>query len=86
MILIAGPVQQGTYFPMHQYQSVESAQEMFEVASAAFVHADAAILTAAVADYTPEQVADEKIKMCIRDRCLSEQAYKASATIHHHRP
>ena len=31
-------------------------------ASAAFVHADAAILTAAVADYTPEQVADEKIK------------------------
>jgi phosphopantothenoylcysteine decarboxylase/phosphopantothenate--cysteine ligase len=62
VILIAGPVQQGTYFPMHQYHAVESAQEMFEVASAAFVHADAAILTAAVADYTPEQVADEKIK------------------------
>lgn len=35
---------------------------MFDAASAAFVHADAAILTAAVADYTPEQVADEKIK------------------------
>lgn len=62
VILIAGPVQQGTYFPMHQYHAVESAQEMFEAASAAFVHADAAILTAAVADYTPEQVADEKIK------------------------
>lgn len=56
VILIAGPVQQGTYFPMHQYHAVESAQEMFEAASAAFVHADAAILTAAVADYTPEQV------------------------------
>lgn len=62
VILIAGPVQQGTYFPMHQYHAVESAQEMFDAASAAFVHADAAILTAAVADYTPEQVADEKIK------------------------
>ena len=54
VILIAGPVQQGTYFPMHQYHAVESAQEMFEAASAAFVHADAAILTAAVADYTPQ--------------------------------
>ena len=62
VILIAGPVQQTTYFPMHQYHAVESAQEMFDAASAAFVHADAAILTAAVADYTPEQVADEKIK------------------------
>lgn len=55
VILIAGPVQQGTYFPMHQYYAVESAQEMFEAASAAFVHADAAILTAAVADYTPNK-------------------------------
>ena len=62
VILIAGPVQQTTYFPMHQYHAVESAQEMFDAAYAAFVHADAAILTAAVADYTPEQVADEKIK------------------------
>ena len=31
VILIAGPVQQGTYFPMHQYYAVESAQEMFEL-------------------------------------------------------
>ena len=47
---------------MHQYHAVESAQERVDAASAAFVLADAAILTAAVADYTPEQVADEKIK------------------------
>ena len=62
VILIAGPVQQGTYFPMHQYHAVESAQEMFEAASAAFVHADAAILTAAVADYTPTDYCDDKMK------------------------
>lgn len=62
VILIAGPVQQTTYFPMHRYHAVESAQEMFDAASVSFEHADAAILTAAVADYTPEQVADEKIK------------------------
>jgi phosphopantothenoylcysteine decarboxylase/phosphopantothenate--cysteine ligase len=41
---------------------VSRAQEMFEAASAAFVHADAAILTAAVADYTPAVTADNKIK------------------------
>lgn len=35
---------------------------MFDASCAFFGHADAAILTAAVADYTPEQVASEKIK------------------------
>ena len=62
VILIAGPVQQTTYFPVHKYHAVESAQEMFDAACAFFGYADATILTAAVADYTPEHVADEKIK------------------------
>lgn len=62
VILIAGPVQQTPYFPMRHYQAVESAQDMFDASCAFFGHADAAILTAAVADYTPEQVASEKIK------------------------
>ena len=62
VILIAGPVQQTTHFPMCQYHKVESAKEMFDAAYACFGNADAAILSAAVADYTPEQVADEKIK------------------------
>lgn len=62
VILITGPVQQTTHFPMCQYHKVESAQEMFDTAYTYFGHADAAILAAAVADYTPEQVADEKIK------------------------
>ena len=35
---------------------------MFEVVKDKFPEADVAILSAAVADYTPEQVADEKIK------------------------
>ena len=62
VILIAGPVQQTPYFPMRHYQAVESAQDMFDASCAFFGAADAAILTAAVADYTPEQVASEKIK------------------------
>lgn len=62
VILITGPTQQTTHFPMHKYQGVESAQEMYDAAFTYFGYADAAILTAAVADYTPEHVADEKIK------------------------
>lgn len=41
---------------------VESAQEMYEACLPAFDTADAAILSAAVADFTPEQKADSKIK------------------------
>ena len=41
---------------------VESAQQMYDVACSLFGDVDAAILSAAVADYTPEQVAGEKIK------------------------
>ena len=62
VILIAGPVQQTTHFPMYQYHAVESAQQMYDVACSLFGDVDAAILSAAVADYTPEQVAGEKIK------------------------
>lgn len=42
--------------------NVESAQEMYEACLPAFDTADAAILSAAVADFTPEQKADCKIK------------------------
>lgn len=62
VILITGPVQQTTHFPMHQWFNVESAEQMYDVALTMFSYADAAILSAAVADYTPEQVADAKIK------------------------
>lgn len=42
--------------------NVESAQEMYEACLPAFDTADAAILSAAVADFTPEQKAESKIK------------------------
>lgn len=42
--------------------NVESAQEMYEVCLPVFDTADAAILSAAVADFTPEQKAESKIK------------------------
>lgn len=60
--LIAGPVSLATVHPNIHRVDVESAEEMYEVAMAAFPDADAGILCAAVADYRPEAQADEKIK------------------------
>ena len=62
VILVAGPTQQKTRFTSIERCDVESARQMFEVVKDKFPEADVAILSAAVADYTPEQVADEKIK------------------------
>ena len=62
VILVSGPVQLRTRYPMYQRIDVESAEEMYQAATSAFPEADAAILCAAVADYTPVCVADEKIK------------------------
>ena len=60
--LIAGPVSLATVHPNIHRVDVESAEEMYEAAMAAFPDADAGILCAAVADYRPETQADEKIK------------------------
>ena len=62
VILIAGPTQQKTRYTSIERYDVESASQMFEAVKEKFPEVDAAILSAAVADYTPEQVADEKIK------------------------
>ncbi len=62
VILVTGPTQLTPYFPMHQHYKVESAQEMFQAVSDSFDQTDASILTAAVADFTPDVVADQKIK------------------------
>ncbi len=62
VILVTGPVQQQTHYPVFMRQDVESAEQMFNAVTSLFGNVDAAILTAAVADYTPEQVADQKIK------------------------
>ena len=60
--LVAGPVSLGTHHPLIQRINVESADEMYQAAMAAFPASDAAILCAAVADYRPEQVATQKLK------------------------
>ena len=59
--LVAGPVALKCSENIHRID-VESCQQMYEVTTAAFEHADAAILCAAVADFRPETVADQKIK------------------------
>lgn len=62
VVLVSGPVQVKAIHPNIQVISVESAQEMYEATVSHFPTANAAILCAAVADFTPEQRADQKIK------------------------
>jgi phosphopantothenoylcysteine decarboxylase/phosphopantothenate--cysteine ligase len=62
VVLISGPVQVKAVHPNIQVIPVESAQEMYEATVSHFPTANAAILCAAVADFTPEQRADQKIK------------------------
>ena len=60
--LVAGPVALHTSHPNIRRTDVESAAEMHAAATSLFPTTDAAILSAAVADFTPAAVADEKIK------------------------
>lgn len=60
--LVCGPVQLSTTTAGIHLTRVESAQQMWEAASSLFPSMDAAILCAAVADFTPDNVADQKIK------------------------
>lgn len=60
--LVCGPVDMKTEHPSIQRIDVESAAEMYEASVLAFETADSAILCAAVADFTPETSADQKIK------------------------
>lgn len=62
VILVTGPTQQKTHYPLFRCIHTESAQEMYDAATANFAESDAAILSAAVADYTPKQVAEKKMK------------------------
>lgn len=60
--LVSGPTSLEAKHANIQTVKVRSAAEMLEAASAAFPSADIAIWSAAVADYTPVTVADQKIK------------------------
>ena len=60
--LIAGPVNLKTVNPGIRRIDVTSAHQMYEAAMKHFPESDAAILCAAVADFTPAVTADNKIK------------------------
>lgn len=62
VILISGPVSLKINHPNIQRIDVESAEEMYNVATQHFYQMDAAILCAAVADYRPQNQSLEKIK------------------------
>ncbi|MEN6589142.1 MAG: bifunctional phosphopantothenoylcysteine decarboxylase/phosphopantothenate--cysteine ligase CoaBC [Proteiniphilum sp.] len=62
VLLITGPTVLSLSHPRIRKIDVESAQQMYDAAVNAFPEMDAAILSAAVADYRPEAVAKQKIK------------------------
>jgi len=60
--LVSGPVNIKNLNPQINVIQVESAQQMYEKCLAVFPEADGAVMCAAVADFTPENIADEKVK------------------------
>lgn len=70
VLLIAGPVQMKVHHSRIQRINVESAQEMCEQAKMYYPSSDIGILCAAVADFTPDTVADKKIKRVGNDLTL----------------
>lgn len=62
VFLVSGPVNMQAHHPNIHRIDVESAEEMYQAASEVFQTVDAALLCAAVADFTPETVANQKIK------------------------
>jgi len=74
--LVAGPVSLDVHNPSIRRVDVESAQQMYDAAMASFPGQDAAILCAAVADYRPEHVAENKIK---REKPLASAAEQGGA-------
>lgn len=62
VVLVCGPVNLKTHHPAIRRVDVESAAQMYEVTSREFANSDVAVLSAAVADFTPKEKADHKIK------------------------
>ena len=62
VILISGPTHLQNPYPDINLIRVQSAQEMFEAAMENFDSVDVAIAAAAVSDYRPKNVANQKIK------------------------
>ncbi|MAO09555.1 MAG: bifunctional phosphopantothenoylcysteine decarboxylase/phosphopantothenate--cysteine ligase CoaBC [Flavobacteriaceae bacterium] len=62
VVLVSGPVSLSLNHSLVEVISVTSAEEMYQAARNHFASCDIAILSAAVADYRPKDVASEKIK------------------------
>ena len=62
VILISGPTHETVSHTLIQQFKVTSAQEMYDEVHKHFADVDIAILSAAVADYKPKYVSDQKIK------------------------
>lgn len=60
--LIAGPVSLKTVHPNIHRTNVVSAEDMYKAATSIFSSCDTSILCAAVADFTTQQVSEQKIK------------------------
>ena len=60
--LVSGPVNLSVNHPNINRIDVESAEQMYNACMSHYPTSDAGILCAAVADFTPEHVADKKIK------------------------
>ncbi|AUP77829.1 bifunctional phosphopantothenoylcysteine decarboxylase/phosphopantothenate--cysteine ligase CoaBC [Flavivirga eckloniae] len=62
VVLVTGPTHQKVSHALIQVVPVISAQDMYESVHTYFQDVDIAILSAAVADFTPKEVASQKIK------------------------
>lgn len=62
VVLVSGPVSLKAKNPSIRMIKVESAHEMYEACNREFPQCNAAVLSAAVADFTPQNVSDTKIK------------------------
>ncbi|MBO7481850.1 MAG: bifunctional phosphopantothenoylcysteine decarboxylase/phosphopantothenate--cysteine ligase CoaBC [Bacteroidales bacterium] len=62
VVLVSGPVSLKAKNPLIRLIKVESAHEMYEACNREFPQCNAAVLSAAVADFTPQNVSDTKIK------------------------
>ncbi|MGQ1783928.1 MULTISPECIES: bifunctional phosphopantothenoylcysteine decarboxylase/phosphopantothenate--cysteine ligase CoaBC [unclassified Saccharicrinis] len=72
--LVSGPVSVKTEHPKVKVVSVTSAKEMSDACVKYFPECDGAVLSAAVADYTPNIQADQKIKSKEKEMVLSLKA------------
>lgn len=78
--LVAGPVHLTTHHPSIHRIDVESAAQMHAACYELFPQMDVAILSAAVADFTPCDTADKKLKRGEETLCLQLQPTKDIAS------